>query len=158
MQHTKTEGQAFDTVGTSVSASFNRGMSLEAIAALLGHRSPRMTLVYARISDTTVAEQYFTATGNLEAGNDTKRFDNDAVAHAADVHRRLLGNGHCTRPVELDCRFHTICEGCGFFQTEPEFIPILRRQRDDATAHSDHTRTQLYNQLIDVIDNTEAAR
>ncbi len=25
----------------------NRGMSLEAIAALLGHRSPRMTLVYA---------------------------------------------------------------------------------------------------------------
>jgi hypothetical protein len=80
------------------------------------------------------------------------------VAHAADVHRRLLGNGHCTRPVELDCRFHTICEGCGFFQTGPEFIPILRRQRDDATTHGDHARTQLYNQLIDVIDNTEAAR
>ena len=142
---------------TLATQCINRGMSLEAIAALLGHRSPRMTLVYARISDTTVAEQYFTATGALEAGNDTTaaRIDNDAVAHAADVHRRLLGNGHCTRPVELDCRFHTICEGCGFFQTGPEFIPILRRQRDDATAHGDHARTQLYNQLIDVIDDTQ---
>jgi site-specific recombinase XerD len=142
---------------TLATQCINRGMSLEAIAALLGHRSPRMTLVYARISDTTVAEQYFTATGALEAGSDTAaaRFDHDAVAHAADVHRRLLGNGHCTRPVELDCRFHTICEGCGFFQTGPEFIPILRRQRDDATVHGDDARTHLYNQLIDVIDDTQ---
>jgi len=136
---------------------FNRGMSLEAIAALLGHRSPRMTLVYARISDTTVAEQYFTATGALEAGGGatSTRTDN-AVRHAAELHRRLLGNGHCTRPLELDCRFQTICEGCGFFQTGPEFVPILRRQRDDATAHNDRGRTDLYSDLIRVIDETEA--
>jgi integrase len=138
---------------TLATQCINRGMSLEGIAALLGHRSPRMTLVYARISDTTVAEQYFTATGALEAGADptTARAD-DAVRHAAELHRRLLGNGHCTRPVELDCRFQTICEGCGFFQTGPEFIPILRRQRDDATAHNDRERTNLYHDLIRVID------
>ena len=41
-------------------------MSLEAIAALLGHRSPRMTLVYARISNDTLAEQYFAATEMVE--------------------------------------------------------------------------------------------
>jgi integrase len=35
----------------------NRGMSLEVIAALLGHRSPLMTLVYARIADTVAADQ-----------------------------------------------------------------------------------------------------
>ena len=58
---------------TLATQCINRGMSLEAIAALLGHRSPRMTLVYARISDTTVAEQYFTATNALEAGTDTAR-------------------------------------------------------------------------------------
>ena len=44
----------------------NRGMSLEAIAAMLGHRSPRMTLVYARISNDSVAEQYFRATQAVE--------------------------------------------------------------------------------------------
>ena len=47
---------------------------------------------------------------------------------AAQLHRRLLGNGHCTRPLELDCRFQTICEGCGFYETGPEFVTILRRQ------------------------------
>src|SRR5205085_12403771 len=85
------------------------------------HRSPRMTLVYARIADTVVADQYFTATRAVEA-------DTPAVTSSAgerDIaarHRRLLGNGHCTRPLELDCRFQTICEGCGFYQTGPQFV------------------------------------
>jgi site-specific recombinase XerD len=141
---------------TLATQCLNRGMSLEAIAALLGHRSPRMTLVYARISDSTVADQYFTATRTLEAGTPAPADTDSAVRHAADHHRRLLGNGHCTRPVELDCRFQTICEGCGFFQTGPQFVPILRRQRDDATAHGDHARSNLYDDLIRVIDETEA--
>ena len=103
---------------TLATQCINRGMSLEAIAALLGHRSPRMTLVYARISDTTVAEQYFTATRAVEA--DTAHTSHDPITHRRptdELHRRLLGNGHCTRPLELDCRFQTICEGCGFYQT-----------------------------------------
>jgi len=43
------------------------GMSLEAIAALLGHRSMDMTLTYARISDETVADAYFKVTEAVEA-------------------------------------------------------------------------------------------
>ena len=39
--------EVFDTVGKPLPTSFNRGMSLEAIAALLGHRSLDMTLRYA---------------------------------------------------------------------------------------------------------------
>jgi integrase len=138
---------------TLATQCINRGMSLEAIAALLGHRSPRMTLVYARIADTTVAEQYFNATRAVETENVTASSGGD-TRRASDVHRRLLGNGHCTRPLELDCRFQTICEGCGFFQTGPEFVTILRRQRDDAATHADDTRTKLYDQLVRVIDDT----
>jgi integrase len=44
--------------GMSLEA-INRGMSLEAIAALLGDKSMRMTMVYAKISNRTVAEEYF---------------------------------------------------------------------------------------------------
>jgi hypothetical protein len=138
---------------TLATQCLNRGMSLEAIAALLGHRSPRMTLVYARIADTVVADQYFTATRAVEA--DTPTVTSSASERdTAAPHRRLLGNGHCTRPLELDCRFQTICEGCGFYQTGPEFVTILRRQRDDAAAHADIVRTTLYNELIDAIDDT----
>jgi integrase len=129
---------------TLATQCLNRGMSLEAIAALLGHRSPKMTLVYARISDENVAEQYFKATRAVEA-------DTAAAANNQSP-RRLLANGHCTRPVELDCRFQTICEGCGFYQTSIEFIDILRRQRDDATSHADAARAKLYNELVKIID------
>jgi len=52
----------------------------------------------------------------------------------------------------LDCRFQTICEGCGFYQTNIEFIDILRRQRDDATSHADAARAKLYNELVRIID------
>src|SRR5215203_4737942 len=101
-----------------------------------------MTLIYARISDTVVAEQYFNATRTVEADADTpvppSRTDE---REQGARHRRLLGNGHCTRPLELDCRFQTICEGCGFYETGPQFVTILRRQRDDATAHHDHDRS-----------------
>ncbi len=52
---------------TLATRMINRGMSLEAIAALLGHRSMRMTLTYARISNRTVAEEYFRVTQAVEA-------------------------------------------------------------------------------------------
>ena len=68
--------------------------------------------------------------------------------------RRLLANGHCTRPAELDCRFQTMCEGCGFYQTSVEFIDILRRQRDDAASRADAARAKLYDELVRVIDAT----
>lgn len=136
---------------TLATQCINRGMSLDAIAALLGHRSPRMTLVYARIADTVVADQYFNATRAVET--ETLAVKPLADERVLERHRRLLGNGHCTRPLELDCRFQTICEGCGFFETGPDFVSILRRQRDDATDHADPARTKLYNELIGVIDN-----
>jgi site-specific recombinase XerD len=135
---------------TLATQCLNRGMSLEAIAALLGHRSPRMTLIYARISDENVAEQYFQATQAVEAEATTaSRAPADQPSGSP---RRLLANGYCTRPVELDCRFQTICEGCGFYQTGVEFIDILRRQRDDATAHADAVRAKVYDELVAVID------
>ena len=113
-----------------------------------------MTLVYARISDTTVAEQYFTATGALEAATPTAAAAGTAaVRHAADVHRRLLGNGHCTRPAALDCNFETICERCGFFDTGPQFVPILRRQLDHAIERDQHDRAQIFTSLIEGIDS-----
>ncbi|WP_239656539.1 tyrosine-type recombinase/integrase [Mycobacterium riyadhense] len=52
---------------TLATQAINRGMTLEALAALLGHRSMRMTLVYARIADRTVADEYFSVSEKVEA-------------------------------------------------------------------------------------------
>jgi len=42
-------------------------MTLEAIAALLGHRSLDMTLRYAKIANRTVADEYFAVTEKVES-------------------------------------------------------------------------------------------
>ena len=70
---------------------------------------------------------------------------------AAD-HRRMLGNGMCTRPVALDCSFESACERCNFFETGPQFIPILRRQRDHATEHDQTDRVVLFDRLLKDVD------
>jgi hypothetical protein len=142
---------------TLATQAINRGMSLEAIAALLGHRSMRMTLTYARISDRTIAEEYFRVTQAVEDNyRHADPLPEDATGPnmrrlAAD-HRRLLGNGHCTRPIALDCQFETICERCGFYDTGPQFVEILRRQHHDATDHGDNDRASVFNSLLDDID------
>jgi site-specific recombinase XerD len=52
---------------TLATQAINRGMSLEAIAALLGHRSLDMTLRYAKITSRTVADEYFAVSEKAEA-------------------------------------------------------------------------------------------
>jgi hypothetical protein len=42
----------------------------------------------------------------------------------------------------------TICETCAYFDTGPEFVPVLLRQRDHARAHRQPERARLYNDLI----------
>ena len=144
---------------TLATQAINRGMSLEAIAALLGHKSMRMTMTYARISDRTVAEEYFRVTEAVEANHGrTNALPDDAAGAnmrklAAD-HRRMLGNGMCTRPAALDCSFESACERCTFFETGPQFIPILRRQRDHAVEQDQSGRVVLFSKLIEDVDGT----
>ena len=135
---------------TLATRSINRGMSLEAIAAMLGHRSPRMTLVYACISNDTVAQQYFRATQAVEHAAGSLSDDEEANVRAQG-HRRLLANGRCARPAQLDCSYQTICEGCGFFETGPEFLTILRRQKESATDQADFERAHVFKELIEAM-------
>jgi hypothetical protein len=134
-------------------------MSLEALAASLGHKGLAMTLVYARIADRTVADEYFGVAEQVEA---LYRQPASLPAHAegaemrklrAEIHRRMLGNRYCARPVELDCHFESICESCTFFVTTVELKPTLRRQRDDAAAKGQLGRQRIFDGLLDRLDD-----
>ena len=139
--------------------SFNRGMSLEAIAALLGHRSMRMTLVYARIANRTVADEYFSVSEKVEALYDAPReLPPDAEGAEmrklrGEMHRRMLGNGYCARPVDLDCHFESFCESCSFFVTTIEFRPTLQAQRDDAQHKGQIGRQKIFDRLLERLDH-----
>ena len=143
---------------TLATQAINRGMTLEAIAALLGHRSLDMTLRYAKIANRTVADEYFAVTEKVESlYQQGQPLPADTIgprmARLRREHHRLLGNGYCTRPPELDCAFEAICETCTFFQTSIEFRPTLLRQRDHAAQHDQPHRADLFNQILTRVDD-----
>ncbi|MDP8970127.1 MAG: tyrosine-type recombinase/integrase [Actinomycetota bacterium] len=143
---------------TLATQAINLGMSLEAIAALLGHKTLAMTMVYARIADRTVADEYFAVSEKVEALYDQPRHlpaDAEGAKMAKlrrEMHERMLGNGYCVRPPELDCHFESICEACTFFRTTIEFRPTLERQRDDAAAKGQTGRHKLFADLLTRLD------
>ena len=135
-------------------------MSLEALAALLGHKSLSMTLVYARIADRTVADEYFSVSEKVEALYGRPRELSADVEGSKmtqlrrEMDRRMLGNGYCARPLELDCHFESICESCTFFVTTIEFKPTLLLQRDDAAQKGQVARRKIFEGLLNRLEET----
>jgi|SRR5680860_371638 len=117
-----------------------------------------MTTTYARIADRTVANEYFMVSEQVEALYQRRAVLPADVEGAnmrrtrAEANKRLLGNGWCTRPVEIDCRYETICEGCTFFATTIEFRPTLQAQHDDSAARGQSDRVTLYDNLLKQLD------
>jgi hypothetical protein len=147
---------------TLATQAINRGMSLEAIAAMLGHRSMDMTLRYAKIANRTVADEYFAVTDKVEAlYGQAQPLPADAIgpkmARLRREHHRLLGNGYCTRPAELDCAFESICENCAFFQTSIEFRPTLQAQHDQAASHGQQRRADMFARLLNTMNASQAS-
>jgi hypothetical protein len=143
---------------TLATQAINRGMRLEAIAALLGHRALEMTLVYARISDRVVADEYESVCHQIDALYNTAATPGPLPAEIEtaamtrlrqQAHARMLGNGLCARPPELDCRMESTCETCAYFRTGPEFVPVLLRQRDHARDHHQPDRAALCDDLLE---------
>lgn len=143
---------------TLATQAINRGMSLDAIAALLGHKTRAMTMVYARIAAKTVANEYFAVTEKVEALYDKPRLlpsddeGSEMRKLRSEMNRRMLGNGYCARPVEMDCHFESICESCTFFVTTLDFKPTLQRQRDDAARKGQVGRQKIFDGLLARLD------
>ena len=142
---------------TLATQAINRGMRLEAIAALLGHRSLEMTLVYARIADRVVADEYASVCEQIDRlyataapGALPAEIETAAMAKLrTESHARMLGNGLCTRPIELDCRMESACETCAYFQTSTQFTSVLLRQRDHARDHDQRDRAAILDTLLE---------
>ena len=143
--------------------AINRGMRLEAIAALLGHQKMEMTLIYAKIANRVVADEYAAVTAKIDAlyGQPPELpadYETTGMARLRrEAHARMLGNGLCTRPAELDCRMESACETCAYFRTGTQFLPILVRQRDHARDHGQADRAALFDGLIQHAGTTEGS-
>jgi hypothetical protein len=113
---------------TLATQAINR-MRLEAIAALLGHRKMEMTLIYAKIANRVVADEYAAASASIDAlyGQPPALpadYETTGMARLrGEAHARMLGNGLCTRPAELDCRMESACEPAPTSAPAPSSCP-----------------------------------
>ena len=132
----------------------NRGMRLEAISALLGRRKMEMTLIYARIANRVVADEYAAVSAKIDAlyGQPPELpadYETTGTARLRrEAHARMLGIGLCSRPPDRDRGLESACETCAYFRTGTEFLPILIRQRDHARDHGQADRAALFDGLI----------
>jgi integrase len=106
---------------TLATLAINRGMPLESIAALLGHRSLSMTMVYARIGNRTVQQEYSQVSQHLEeicnrsepvkskaGGQQPPLVEGAQMRRLRQDHWRMLGNGYYARPNGVPCEYETI--------------------------------------------------
>lgn len=130
---------------TYATSLVNAGMSLQALMALLGHRSPEMTIRYARLASPTLRAAYDQAIGKMRKLLPIATVGAPAMPDRVDwlrseMLKTRVAHGYCARELVAEaCPYANICETCPNFVTTPEFAPALsaqladvRQLRDDA--------------------------
>lgn len=103
----------------------NAGMSLQALMTLLGHRSPEMTVRYARLASPTLRSAYDQAVGKVARRIPVAPAGRPAVPDrvswlAAEMLKTRVAHGYCARELAADaCPYANVCETCPNFVTTP---------------------------------------
>jgi Phage integrase family len=122
------------TLGTQLA---ERGAKLDTIMSVLGHQSPTMSMIYARISDPEVLRDYqaVLAPGAVIAGPGAEAVRGGAMSASAvdwlktNFFKTELELGHCLRlPTEGPCECDLYLS-CSRFVTTPAYAPRLRERR-----------------------------
>ncbi len=141
---------------TLATQAINRGMRLEAIAALLGHRSLEMTLVYAKITDRVVADEYAAVCEQIDAlyarpaglktdGNGSAGMDGSPP----NTTKPCSATDGATGPPSSIANSNRSAKPAPTTPPTPPSTPVLQAQRDHAAQHDQHHRVDLFQMLID---------
>ena len=144
---------------TLATQAINRGMSLEAIAALLGHRSMRMTLIYARIADRTVANEYYAVTEQVEALYNTPPVLPASAEGRQMRQLRVETTSGCSATATAPDHPSSTASSKRSARPAPTTRPASSSNRcssangDHAIEHDQPQRAELFNKLLDGINH-----
>jgi hypothetical protein len=139
-------------------------MSMQALMTLLGHRSPEMTIRYARLASPALKAAYEQAAGKIArripvaAGRPAAP---DRVEWlAAEMLKTRVAHGYCSRDFAAEaCPYANICETCPNFVTTADFAPAIEAQladihrlRDDAQQRGWTSETARHQRVITSLD------
>ena len=134
--------------------------------ALLGHRSPEMTIRYARLASPTLRAAYDQAIGKMRqllpiAPPPGPAPVPDRVQWLnSEMLKTRVAHGYCSRDLAADaCSYANICETCPSYTTTPEFAPAItdqlddiRRLRDDAQSRGWTSEAARHQRVIDSLE------
>ena len=142
------------TVGTQLA---ERGAKLNTIMSVLGHESPHMSMIYARISDAEVLRDYRSV---LEPGAIIAGAGADAIRTGelggpaidwlrSNFFKTELELGHCLRlPSEGPCECDLYLN-CSRFVTTPAYAPRLRERRTLELSLADDARERAWPREVE---------
>jgi integrase len=142
------------TIGTELA---ERGAKLHTIMSVLGHESPQMSMVYARISDAEVLRDYRSVLepGAVIAGAGAEAIRAGALdASSVDWLRSNflkteLELGHCLRlPTEGPCECDLYLS-CSRFVTTQAYAPRLRERRRLEMSLADDARNRAWPREVE---------
>jgi len=145
------------TFGTRL---INSDVPQETVRRLLDHDSHAMTAHYARLSDTTIRQQWEKAR-KVNVAGETLATDAGPLADAVWMKNNLarakmaLPNGYCALPLQQKCEFANACLTCPVFVTTPEFLPQHHRQLEqtrtliESADRSGHQRLAEMNRTVE---------
>lgn len=151
---------------TYATALVNAGMSLQGLMALLGHRSPQMTLRYATLASPTLRAAYDEAMGKIRRHLPVASAGRPAAPDRVEWLRQemlktRLSGGYCSRDLVAEaCPYANICECCDNFMPTLQLVPVLEDQlvdvkalRDDAQTRGWESEIARHNRVIASIEN-----
>jgi integrase len=142
------------TVGTQLA---ERGAKLHTIMSVLGHESPHMSMIYARISDAEVLRDYRSVLepGAIIAGAGAEAIRTGALSGPAidwlrsNFFKTELELGHCLRlPSEGPCECDLYLN-CSRFVTTPAYASRLRERRDLELTLADDARERAWPREVE---------
>ncbi|MFE4229944.1 tyrosine-type recombinase/integrase [Arthrobacter sp. NPDC056886] len=132
----------------------NDGVSLPAIQKLLGHKSITSTEIYARMSEEKARSEWEKSRAVNYLGELVPDPSGD-IADAAWSHAFLGGatqalpNGRCGMPCGETCEHANACLYCPLFLTTPEYLPVLREERDDAESMMKLAEAEGFQRIVE---------
>lgn len=114
----------------------DKGVPIDVVKELLGHRSLATTQVYGVVTDTRLRREWEKSTAvnvrgevvQLPAGPEG---DVEWLLHRVGHAVQPLSNGWCGLPIQQECPHANACLDCDNFITGPEFLPVLKEQLEE---------------------------
>lgn len=134
---------------TGASELINKGMPLLMVQDILGHESPEMTLVYAKLYDNTLKETWkevapaiVNITGKVTKV-DPKKLDSFKHQEMKRIAlEQQVNNGTCGLSIHQKCpKFHA-CYTCSKFNATKDNLPGLKADREQLKKELDRLKEQ----------------